>query len=141
MISHYLTFDPLRRNSTGHQSCWPPQRADASRSLRQSIIELEFGGVKPRIGGLCGTEIMNAVIWRLKLSCLETARIWVGKQFHCLGRITLNDVSYRVSWAAEIFFRKDGTLARLPNLGFTVNCTWRSLDVKPCRIFHICIIT
>ena len=57
-------------------------------------IELEFGGVKPRIGGLTGKENINAVIWCLKLSCLEIARMWVGKQFHSLGPITLNDFSY-----------------------------------------------
>jgi len=77
------TFDLLRRNPAGHQSCWPPQRADASRSLRQPSIELEFG---------------LAVYPARKAWCLETARMCQGIKFQSLGPITLNDVSVLREW-------------------------------------------
>ena len=93
MLLTCVTCVEFRQDLTGHQHIRPPKRADASRSTRQLSIELGFGEVKPRMGGLSGNETKKIDKADLNVSRLSFIRIVAGMQFHSFGPSIPNDES------------------------------------------------
>ena len=128
-----VTWVQFRQNLTGHQHSWLPKRAAASRFVRQSRIEFEFGEVWPRMGGLSGIETKKLDKRDLKESRVFLARISFGTQFHSLGPRTRNELSRSDWWAVAHPLNNGGMMACVPWQSFTVNWILDRYEFSTCE--------
>ena len=103
------------------------------------IMELELAGVQPRIGGVSGRDNIKSVNFCLKGSTLVISEILTGIQFHNRGPMKPNEFSKRVFWPI-LPLLAGRILAVFPNLALLINWISRSLDVRSCLIFQMCMI-